>query len=192
MYFQDQLYQLVQATYPVSDKSFAALAAPWQEVVAKRKQLLTRVDEVEKYLYFVLEGVQRAYFEHNEREATLVFSYAPSFSGVLDSFFTQTPSRFYLETLTASRLMRIHYNDLMQIMETQPEIERWVRVALSQVLKGTLERQVELLSFSAEEKFRALLKRSPHVLNLIPQKYLASYIGIDETTFSKMISSIRL
>lgn len=192
MYFQDQLYQLVQATYPVSDKSFAALAAPWQEVVAKRKQLLTRVDEVEKYLYFVLEGVQRAYFEHNEREATLVFSYAPSFSGVLDSFFTQTPSRFCLETLTASRLMRIHYNDLMQLMETQPEIERWVRVALSQVLKGTLERQVELLSFSAEEKFRALLKRSPHVLNLIPQKYLASYIGIDETTFSKMISSIRL
>lgn len=88
--------------------------------------------------------------------------------------------------------MRIHHSDLMQLMETQPEIERWVRVALSHVLTGTLERQVELLSFSAEEKFRALLKRSPHVLNLIPQKYLASYIGIDETTFSKMISSIRL
>jgi CRP-like cAMP-binding protein len=190
--FQEQLYKLVQATYPVSDEAFNALAASWQPVSVKRKQLLTRTGEVEKWLYFVLDGVQRAFYEHNGKEATLVFSYAPSFSGVLDSFFTQTPSRFHLETLTASKLMKIHYNDLNQLMETQPEIERWVRVSLSHVLAGTLERQVELLSFSAEEKFRALLKRSPHVLNLIPQKYLASYIGIDETTFSKMISSIRL
>jgi CRP-like cAMP-binding protein len=190
--FQEQLYKLVQATRPVSDEAFNALAASWQPVSVKRKQLLTRTGEVEKWLYFVLDGVQRAFYEHNGKEATLVFSYAPSFSGVLDSFFTQTPSRFHLETLTASKLMKIHYNDLNQLMETQPEIERWVRVALSHVLAGTLERQVELLSFSAEEKFRALLKRSPHVLNLIPQKYLASYIGIDETTFSKMISSIRL
>ena len=192
MEFQEQLYKLVQATHPVSDEAFNALAASWQPVSIKRKQLLTRAGEVEKWLYFVLDGVQRAFYEHNGKEATLVFSYAPSFSGVLDSFFTQTPSRFHLETLTASKLMKIHYNDLNQLMETQPAIERWVRVALSHVLAGTLERQVELLSFSAEEKLRALLKRSPHVLNLIPQKYLASYIGIDETTFSKMISSIRL
>ena len=192
MEFQEQLYKLVQATHPVSDEAFSALAASWQPISVKRKQLLTRVGETEKWLYFVLDGVQRAYFEHNGKEATLVFSYAPSFSGILDSLFTQAPSKFYLETLTANKLMRIHHNDLIQLMETQPEIERWVRVALSHVLTGTLERQVELLSFSAKEKFRALLKRSPHVLNLIPQKYLASYIGIDETTFSKMISSIRL
>lgn len=192
MEFQKQLYTLVQATHPISNEAFNALVESWQPISVKRKQLLTRIGEPEKWLYFVLDGVQRAFYEHKGKEATLVFSYAPSFSGVLDSFFTQTPSRFYLETLTASTLMKIHYKDLNQLMETQPEIERWVRVALSDVLAGTLERQVELLSFSAEEKFRALLKRSPHVLNLIPQKYLASYIGIDETTFSKMISSIRL
>jgi hypothetical protein len=37
-----------------------------------------------------------------------------------------------------------------------------------------------------------LLKRSPHVLRLIPHKYLASYLGIDATTFSKLLGTIRL
>jgi len=55
-----------------------------------------------------------------------------------------------------------------------------------------LERQVELLSFSAEEKFKTLLKRSPHVLQLIPHKYLASYLGIDASTFSKLLATVRI
>lgn len=65
MDFQDQLYKLVRATHAISDEAFTALEKPWQEVNVKRKQLLTRVGEVEKWLYFVVEGVQRAYFEHN-------------------------------------------------------------------------------------------------------------------------------
>jgi hypothetical protein len=59
-------------------------------------------------------------------------------------------------------------------------------------LKGVLERQIELQCFSAEEKFKNLLKRSPHVLQLIPHKYLASYLGIDATTFSKLLGSVRI
>ena len=59
-------------------------------------------------------------------------------------------------------------------------------------LAGVLERQVELLKFSAEEKFRILLKRSPQVLQMIPHKYLASYLGIDASTFSKLLSSVRI
>jgi CRP-like cAMP-binding protein len=62
----------------------------------------------------------------------------------------------------------------------------------SWALKGVLERQVELQSFSAEEKFRQLLTRSPQVLNLIPHKYLASYLGLDATTFSKLLGRVRL
>jgi len=64
--------------------------------------------------------------------------------------------------------------------------------AVSFTFAGVLERQIELQCFSAEEKFKALLKRSPHVLNLIPHKYLASYLGIDATNFSKLLGTVRL
>jgi hypothetical protein len=73
-----------------------------------------------------------------------------------------------------------------------PAIQAMILKATSFALKGVLERIVELQCFSAEEKFRQLLKRSPHVLNLIPHKYLASYLGIDASTFSKLLGTVRI
>jgi len=65
-------------------------------------------------------------------------------------------------------------------------------LALSQTLAGVLARQIELQSLSAEQRFRALMARSPHLLQLVPHKYLASYLGLDPTNFSKFLGSIRL
>ncbi len=186
------LQQEIEKVHKLDAPAWGDLVACWTEVEYKRKQLITRAGETEKYLYFVTEGVQRAFFEHNGKDATLVFSYAPSFSGILDSFFNQQPSKFSLETLTKSNLLRIHYNDMQALIEKHRSIETWVRVALMGVLAGTLQRQVEIMSFTAGEKFMALLHRSPHVLNLIPHKYLASYIGVDPATFSKLLGSVRL
>lgn len=170
-----------------------ALACIWQPFECKRKTILTAAGETERYLYFVLEGVQRAFYIGNDKqEATIVFMYPPSFSGVADSFLTQTPSTFFLETLTTSRFLRTTYKQIDELMDQFPEIRKMVLQLTAFILKGVLQRQMELQCFSAEEKFRALLKRSPHVLQIIPHKYLASYLGIDPATFSKLLGSVRL
>jgi CRP-like cAMP-binding protein len=140
----------------------------------------------------VLDGVQRAFYAHHNKEVTIVFSYAHSFSGIVDSFLLQSPSLYQLETLTESKLLRISHHDFSALVEKHRSIETWVRIAVTQVLSATLQREIELIAFSAEEKFTALLRRSPQVLNLIPHKYLASYIGVDPTNFSKLLSSVRL
>lgn len=188
----DILKRQIDEVHPLDEHAWEDFAACWEPIDYKRKQLITKTGDIEKYVYIVLDGVQRAYFEHNNKEATLVFSYAPSFSGIIDSFFTQTPSRFNLETVTKSALLRIHFNDMNRLMQQHRSIETWVRLALTHTLSGTLERQVEIMSYSAEEKFVTLLRRSPHVLNLIPHKYLASYIGVDPATFSKLLGSVKL
>jgi CRP-like cAMP-binding protein len=188
----DILRKIVSSFGDINEEAFLAFAAPWSEIRIARKQIITRQGDTEKYLYLVLDGVQRACRTHNDKEVTLVFSYNGSFSGVIDSFFLQQPSAFDLETLTASHFLRIHYNDMIQLMAQHRSIETWVRLALTRVLADTLQRHIEILSFSAEEKFTALLRRSPHVLNLVPHKYLASYIGVDPTNFSKMLGRVRL
>jgi CRP-like cAMP-binding protein len=187
------LQQFIKAVYPLKEEEMEKLLAVWQPFECKRKTILTAAGETEKYLFFVLEGVQRAFYIGNEKqEATIVFTYAPSFSGVADSFLTQTPSKYFLETLTSSHFLRASYKQLDQLMNEYPAIQRMVLQLTSFALKGVLERQIELQCFSAEEKFRTLLKRSPHVLQIIPHKYLASYLGIDATTFSKLLGSVRV
>jgi CRP-like cAMP-binding protein len=184
--FATQIHQL---TYEEAD----AFTKSWQPLTLKRKTIITTAGETERYLYFVLEGLQRAFYLGNDnKEATIIFTYPPSFSGVADSFLTQTPSYYFLETLTASRLLRISYEDVTNLMVRYANIEKLIFKATAFALKGALHRQIELQCFSSEEKFKTLLKRSPHILNLIPHKYLASYLGIDATNFSKLLGSIRI
>ncbi len=187
------LRALISPLYAFDEDEWEYFAALWKPLTAKRKTLLLAAGETEKYLYFVTEGVQRAFsISEQEKDVTLVFTYAPSFSGVLDSFLTQKPSRYYMETLTTSRLLRITHAQFQEMMKRYPGFQSFIIKSLSITLAGVLERQIELQCFSAEQKFVALLKRSPHVLRLIPHKYLASYLGIDATTFSKLLGTIKL
>lgn len=77
-------------------------------------------------------------------------------------------------------------------MDTRPAVSSMIRQGLSHTLSGLLERLVELQCFSSEEKFRKLLKRSPHILQLVPHKYLANYLGIEATNFSKLINKVKI
>lgn len=187
------LKNLVQAISPLPEDDWEAFAALWKPHAAKRKEILTSAGEAETQLYFVTEGVQRVYyFDEQNREATLVFTYAPSFGGVLDALTLKQPSRYYYETLTPSSFLKASYQELEQLMLHHPSIERMVRQGLSQSLSGVLERLVELQCFTAEERFRKLLQRSPHILQLIPHKYLANYLGIDPTNFSKLLNRVKI
>ena len=154
--------------------------------------MLTAAGETEKYLYWVTEGVQRGFHLHEQKEATIVFTYPYSFSGILDSFLLQQPSRFFLETLTGSSFLRTSFQQVEQQRKKYPSIAEAMYKSLCYTTSGILERQIELMVYTAEEKFRILLKRSPHILNIIPHKYLASYLGIDPTTFSKLLSSVKI
>jgi CRP-like cAMP-binding protein len=189
----NSLRNMVQAIHPLNEEEMNAFLSVWKLIEVKRKVILTSKGDTEKYLYFILDGLQRVYYsDEQDREATLVFTYTPSFGGVIDSFLFQKPSRYYYETLTPSLLLKVSFTELDKLMLQYPSIERMVRLGISGALTGVLERLVELQSFSSEEKFRILLKRSPHILQLVPHKYLANYLSIDPTNFSKMLNKLRI
>jgi CRP-like cAMP-binding protein len=167
----NQLKEFTENIFRLPEAEWQAFAAIWQPFSCRRKTMLTAPGETERYLYFVLEGLQRSYYiGENGEEATIVFTYPPSFSGVADSFLTQTPSLYFFETLTASNFLRTTYVQLDDLMNHYPAIQKMILKATAAALKGVLQRQIELQCFSAEEKFKTLLRRSPHVLQIIPHK----------------------
>lgn len=189
----DALRTTIEQVYPLPEEEMTALLAIWRPLEVKRKVVLVAQGDTSTFLYFVVKGLQRVYYLDDQgREATLVFTYAPSFGGVLDSFLLQQPSRYYYETLTPSTFLKISFAELDHLMGRYPTIERLIRLGTTATLSGLLERLVEIQAFSSEEKFRALLARSPHILQLVPHKYLANYLGIDATNFSKLVNKVRI
>ncbi len=189
----NQLQQFVSAIHPFTDSEWQEFVEIWKPVSAKRKEQLTMVGQQEHYLYFVAQGVQRVYyFDDAMREATLVFTYAPSFGGVLDSMLNGTPSKYSYETLTQSVLLKADFRTLQHIALTNKAVSALIQKGCYAALAGVLERLVEVQCFSSEQRFKTLLERSPHLLQLIPHKYIANYLGIDATNFSKLINKIKI
>jgi hypothetical protein len=107
------LQKFIAPIHSLNEKEWTAFSGIWSPFACKRKTVLTAAGETERHLYFVLEGVQRAFFIGNDtREATIVFTYPPSFSGVADSFLTQTPTPYFFEKLTASKFIRTTYKQV--------------------------------------------------------------------------------
>ncbi len=164
----------------------------WTPFHMPKKQLVTTPGQVEKHLYFVTSGIQKSYFLHSNKAHIIAFAYAPSLSGIPESFFTQTPSRYYLETITESDGVKISYERHHQFLIKYRDIERLFRKITEIFLNGVIQRQHEVMALSMEERFRKFVERSPHLLQLIPQKDLASYLNIDATNFSKLINRIHI
>src|SRR5690349_18192422 len=83
----EKLQAFTNALHPLHENEWNDFSAIWQPFSCKRKTVLTAAGETEKHLYFVLEGVQRAFYVgDDDKEATIVFSYPFSFGGVADSF----------------------------------------------------------------------------------------------------------
>jgi len=178
---------------PFTAEASSDFYSRWTEHRVKRKEIITAAGDMEKYLYFITDGVQRILYQDDQgRESTIVFTYAPSFGGVIDSFFLQKPSLYYYESLTPSRFLRVPFEAVDACMQKHHCISEAMRLGIYQAFSGVMERMVELQCFSSEEKFRQLLKRSPHILTLVPHKYLANYLGIDPTNFSKLMNSVRI
>jgi CRP-like cAMP-binding protein len=187
------LRKTIDAIYPLPQDDWEVFSSSWRSRTITRKQVITVAGQQENHLYFITGGVQRIFhLDEKGREATILFTYAPSFGGVIDSLLLQQPSKYYYETLTSSTFLQLSFKELDTIMKNRPSIDAFIRKALSISLGGLLERIVDLQCYTSEEKFKKLLQRSPHVLQIVPHKYLASYLGMDATNFSKLLNSVRI
>jgi len=186
------LKSTLQSLAPITIEEWAEFKEIWNVVEHPRKSNLTTPGQVERHTYFVLHGVQRIYhLSDNGKEATLVFTYEGDFGGILDSYLLQQPSKYYYETLTKSQFLRCNHDAFHSGQNKYKNIKTAMDILLYMGFSGTLTRLVDLQSLSSKKKFKKLLKRSPHILEKIPHKYLANYIGVDPTNFSKMINSIK-
>ncbi len=75
-------------------------------------------------------------------------------------------------------------------MQRHRSIETLFRKVGETFISGLIERHYELLAFSIEERLRIFLRRSPHLLNMVPHKHMASYLRIDPTNFSKLLGKV--
>ncbi len=189
------------AQLPLLEKAFApveitsqiqeTLCESWQDKSFKKGEFITEAGRIEKYFYFVLEGVQALYLIDSKGDKVILgFSFAGNFSGVFDSFLKAEPSDFFLEALLPSKMLTISLDRYHQLFERYPEFNVWGKNFMENILIGRIKREVEILTMTAEERYTQFMRRCPDSLKEIPQKYLASYLNMKPETFSRLRASV--
>jgi CRP-like cAMP-binding protein len=170
----------------IHDTEWAAIAPCWRSFHFPKGTFVSKESVTEGNFYIVRQGVQRLFVVHDGVDICLGFSYGHSWSGDYDSFVRQVPGRFNVQAVTDSELVGIAYGDLQRLYDTIPAMERFGRLILEELLVGRATREIEQIALSAEERYRRLVQRSPQLLQLVPQKDIASYLRMTPETFSRL------
>lgn len=176
--------------YNISTADYKLLSDQLRPKTFKKGELITVPGQVQKELYFVRSGVQMSYFEADEKTHVIAFTYTPNLCAIPDSFQLQAPSKYYLTCLTDSELDCIRFEELQQLFDRSQQLERLFRKMTEFVLAGMINRHIELHSLRIEERYKAFCRRSPHLLQQVPHKHIASYLGIAPTNFSKLFNKV--
>jgi len=184
-------HEYLNLFHDISASDYDLLTAGLKARAFKKGDFITVPGQIQKELYFVKSGVQMSYFDANDKTHVIAFTYSPNLCAIPESFQSQMPSKYFLTCLTDSEMEYMTFEALQKLFDQSQQIERLFRRMTEAVLAGIINRHIELHSMTMIERYITFCRRSPHLLQLVPHKHIASYLNIDPTNFSKLFNKVK-
>jgi CRP-like cAMP-binding protein len=182
----EKLKEYLQHFGPLPETDWQQFLPRLQQRTFHKKELILTAGHIENYVSFVDYGIIRFFVREEEKEITFEIAFENSFATAYDSFLTRTPVRYDAEALTDTSMWSITWDDLQELYRTTTSGNLLGRLAAEELYIKKNKRQMSLLKDSAEQRYLSLLSDYPHLVQLIPGKYLASYIGITPQALSRI------
>ena len=182
----NQIRSFFEQTVQMKDSDWDYFSSKLKRSEHKKGSKLVGAGDVERHLNFIEKGSIRMYVPKEENDMTFAFCFSGQFMSAYDSFLTQTPSKYQTETMTDSILWRLTFDDLQDIY-THTECGQLIgRKAAENLFLIKANREQSLLNETAEQRYINLFTERPRLIKEIPQKFLASYIGITPQALSRI------
>ncbi|MCO6162251.1 Crp/Fnr family transcriptional regulator [Flavobacterium sp. NRK F7] len=172
---------------PLTDSEKEFILSKTEVKEYKAKTLLHSAGEICKDSYFVNSGIVRS-FNINDHivEHVLHFACEGWWIGDMYSLLSQKPGNLFIEVLEDAEVVVLSKENQEILYHEIPKLERFFRILMEKSLVAHQERLMDNLSLSAEERFEKFCNRYPSLIQNVPQKQIASYIGVTPEFFSKM------
>lgn len=185
--WQSNIARIFSAQLPLGPEVAEALLKKWHHrKTLNRYDFLAQPGQIESSLFYVVKGSMRIYFPNADDEICVGFAYDDTLICSYPSFILQKPSEYFIQALVRTELIAVSRKDFYQLLDEFPTLDRCWRLLEEQALLGKIEREVEMLTFSPEQRYSRLLERSPHIFQIIPKKYIASYLRMSPETLSRL------
>ena len=170
---------------PVSNVAWAQIQTCLKSVKVHRGDLILEEGQICRYLYFLEEGLLRFFVWRDGRDVSKFFTAAPYCFTSQRSFTARQPARENIEALEDSILWRISQEDAFKLLEVSAWSD-FVRKLIQEVQFNTEEILEALQNETAESRYQKMLDNGDELLQRVPLKHLASYLGIAPQSLSRI------
>ena len=167
----EELFLFMQRLKPVSLKKYA---------------FYLKEGQVCKSMVIVYKGGLR-YFSRGEKgDHTIGFAFEGEWIGDYESFLLQAPSTDFIEALEDCELFTLGYADMQALYQHSQRFEKFGRIIAEKLFIGAAKQNRNLMIQSAEDRYQELLSTQPHIFERLPQHLIASYLGIQPQSLSRI------
>ena len=170
----------------LTDDEFNRIILPYI-IIRKfdKKIVLTEAGEVDNYLNYVDKGLVRKFYKKGNEEFNTLFAFEGQIIHSQESFYSRTPSEYFIETIEPSVVVSISHDELEKIYAHSLKMEHLGRLMITRTMILKDKWRIRLLKMTPRERFLDFVTTNPELMQRVPQKFLASYLNIQAETFSR-------
>jgi CRP-like cAMP-binding protein len=155
-----------------------------QEVPAKT--ILLQEGQISRTMFFIEKGCLRTWVNNDGREITTQFFFEGGKVSSIESFMANQPSLYSIESIEPCILQTITQQEFLNTLENSPQLKEKMQEHLFKRLLQSQKTFYSYLKNNPQQRYKELAEEHPHIIQRIPQHYIASYLGITSVSLSRI------
>jgi CRP-like cAMP-binding protein len=162
------------------------------ELNLQKDEYFSEAGKISRQVGFIIEGITRlCYYNNTGEEITTYFIEENNLVVDFESFNNEISSSVYVQAITDCKMIVFSKKDWQEILDTIVGWDTIVHKIISKILMQKVVRRSPLVTEDATERYLKFLEIYPNVVNRIPLSYVASYLGITQSSLSRIRKNIR-
>lgn len=189
LYAMDQLRKHIEEIVALTDEEYVQVASWFTLKRVKKHQYLVQEGDPAKQEYLVLSGVFRMfYLDETGKEHIVQFAGANWWMADYQAYFHKQPATLNIVCMTEGEVLCTTLEGREALSAGLHKMEHFFRMKLTNGYVALQRRIVSLLSGTPQQRYEEFGRLYPHLLQKIPKKYIAEYLGVSRETLSRLYS----
>jgi CRP-like cAMP-binding protein len=186
----DLLKQAFDQYYPFPLTVWQSIAELGEVYESGKEEVIKKMDTIEKYLSLIIKGSGGIVLWNKNNFVCTDLVFEGDFFCDYLSFITQTPTPYEVITFEKSQMFRISYENFNKFTLQSEYGDKIWRYSLQVLYTEKHIQQLQFLTTTASELYALILEHQPKFIQRIPQKYIASYLGITTQSLSRIRKNV--